>query len=495
VLKWLRHAAHEVNHVDRDLVRRSAAIPPSPVDTALRVLTTSANHSLLWFTVAALLAVRKGSTRRAALRGVLAISGASASANLAAKPLMPRRRPAFEDVPGPRRLDFADRPDSSSFPSGHAASAAAFATAVTMENPALGVVVVPVAAAVAYSRVHTGVHWPSDVAAGVLLGTGVAFATRRWWPLRSGEPAESEHPARVPELGAGEGLVLLVNPGSGVNGDHPGAELAAVWPAAHQVVPEPGTDLIKYLEAELDTVGPGVRALGVAGGDGTVAAVASVAATRGLPLVVVPAGTLNHFARDVGVAELQDTVEAVHDAAGMTVDLGSVRIDDAPQHWFVNTASLGGYPDMVRFRESWESRWGKWPAAATALIRVLRESQPLHVRIDGVPRKVWLVFVGNGLYRPRGFAAGVRHRLDTGKLDVRYVRADVRLSRLRFVVGAVLGALERSRTYVQQERTELTVDVLGPPVALATDGEVIAEGRQFRFGAQQAALRVYRPDS
>ncbi|MGH3786956.1 MAG: diacylglycerol/lipid kinase family protein [Pseudonocardiaceae bacterium] len=124
---------------------------------------------------------------------------------------------------------------------------------------------------------------------------------------------------------------------------------------------------------------------------------------------------------------------------------------------------------------------------------MLRESNPLLVRIDGKPRKVWLVFVGNGLYRPRGFAAAARHRLDSGLLDVRYVRADVRLSRTRFLIGALCGALEQSRTYVQQERAELRIEVLGPTVALATDGEVIAEGRRFEFYTQPAALKVYRP--
>jgi undecaprenyl-diphosphatase len=127
------------------------------------------------------------------------------------------------------------------------------------------------------------------------------------------------------------------------------------------------------------------------------------------------------------------------------------------------------------------------------LIQVLRESDPLVARIDGVPRKVWLVFVGNGLYRPRGFAAAARHRLDSGLIDVRYVRADVQLSRTRFLIGALTGALKQSRTYVQQERAELLVEILGPPVALATDGEVVVEGSRFEFFIQPAALKVYRP--
>ncbi|HEY2764482.1 MAG TPA: phosphatase PAP2 family protein [Pseudonocardiaceae bacterium] len=485
--------AHDVNWADRELVRRSAAIPDSPADNGLKALTTAANHSVLWFAVAVLLASRKGAARRAALRGVLAIGGASFTANLLAKPVMPRRRPAYEDVPAARRLAVRDRPDSSSFPSGHAASAAAFATAVTMENPALGVAVAPVAAAVAYSRVHTGVHWPSDVAAGVLLGTGVALATRRWWPLRIEEAVETRYPARVDALPDGAGLVILVNPNSGIDGDDPGDELAAALPAARLVFTKPDTDLTKQVEAELNSSAQPVRALGVAGGDGTVAAVAAVAADRGLPLVVIPAGTLNHFARDLGVAGLSDAVEALRTGTAVAVDLGAVQVDDTAPRYFLNTASLGGYPDLVQLRKRWESRWGKWPAGAAALIQVLREAHPLTAHIDGTARKVWLVFVGNGIYRPRGFAPAARHHFDSGLLDDRFVRADVPLSRTRFLIGAVAGALQRSRTYVQQERSEMRIEIVGQPVALATDGEVVAEGHRFHFWTRPAALRVYRP--
>jgi undecaprenyl-diphosphatase len=484
----------EINRVDRELVRRSAVIPHWPADPGLRALSTAANHSLLWLAAAAVLASRKGATRRGALRGVAAIGGASFTINALAKPLLPRRRPVYDDLPVVRRLALRDHPRSSSFPSGHAASAAAFATAVMMESPAVGLAVAPVAAAVAYSRVHTGVHWPSDVAAGVLMGTGIGLATRRWWPLRIGESAESSRRVWVPALPDGEGLVVMINPCAGPDGEDPGAELAAAWPAARQLIAEPDGDLTKQLEAELEAAELPVCALGAAGGDGTVAAVAAVAAGRQLPLVVVPSGTLNHFARDIGVLELSDVVNAVRDGSAAVVDLGTVRIDDAPPHWFLNTASLGGYPDLVAMRERGQARWGKWPAATLALIRVLREADPLVARIDGVSRKVWLVFVGNGLYRPRGFAAAARHRLDSGLIDVRYVRADVRLSRTRFLVAALAGALQRSRTYVQQERADLQVEVVGRPLALATDGEVVAEGRKFRFSTQPAALKVYRPD-
>src|SRR5690349_14704216 len=115
----------QVNEADVAIERRIARIPRSPADTGLKVLTTTANHSLLWFAIAAALASRRGVTRRAAVRGVLAIGGASFITNAVAKPLMPRRRPAADALPNWRTVP--NPPTSSSFPSGHAASAAAFA--------------------------------------------------------------------------------------------------------------------------------------------------------------------------------------------------------------------------------------------------------------------------------------------------------------------------------------------------------------------------------
>ncbi|MEU6262698.1 bifunctional phosphatase PAP2/diacylglycerol kinase family protein [Saccharopolyspora shandongensis] len=476
---------------DRKFVKWSAGFPRTAADPVLKALTMLADHSKLWFAVAAVLAAKKGPTRRAALRGVVAIAASSAVTNTVAKPLLPRRRPATDLLPRHRRL--AAPPDSSSFPSGHAASAAAFTTAVCMESPAVGAVLAPVAAAVAYSRVHTGVHWPTDVAVGAAIGVGIGLATRRWWPVRPATPALARPSEHVTEMTAGDGLALLINSASGEPDHDPSTELTALWPAAKLLHPDPEGDLVAELHRELDAAGAGVRALAVAGGDGTVAAAASVAAVRELPLAVVPTGTLNHFARDLGVENPQDTARAVADGSTVQVGLGAVRFDGRPGRWFINTASLGGYPDMVRLREKWEHRWGKWPAAAAALVRVLTEAEPITVRIDGRARKIWLLFVGNSGYQPKGFTPGWRPCLHDGVLDVRYVRADVSLSRTRFAFAALSGALFNSHTYVQEERAALHLEVLSDPLALACDGEIMATGRSFDFAVHDAALHVYRP--
>jgi diacylglycerol kinase family enzyme len=195
----------------------------------------------------------------------------------------------------------------------------------------------------------------------------------------------------------------------------------------------------------------------------------------------------------VGMQNPSSVAAAVAEGSGVTVDLGAVTVDHEPTRWFIDTASLGGYPDMVRLRDKWAGRWGRWPAAAAALVRVLSESTPLHVEINGVPQRVWVLFVGSGLYRPRGFLPAWRPRMDNGMLDVRYVRADGRFSRLRFVLTALSGSLHRGRAYIQADYRELDVTVRGQPTSVALDGEVGPAGHRFAFASHADALHLYRP--
>lgn len=489
----VRRSARQVNRVDHDLVARVGALPATPVDAWLKSLSRSANKGRLWFAVAGLLATTKGRTRRAALRGVGAIAFASVSANLVGKNLFPRRRPAAELLPEHRRL--AKRPTSSSFPSGHAASAAAFTTALAMEHRGMGRLAAPLAGAVAYSRVHTGVHWPTDVLAGAAIGVGAAYATRHWWPLGPESPARTAHAADVAALDDGDGLLVLVNPNAGIAGEDATDVVKQRWPRATVVHPRPGVGLIEQLSDEL-TAGPGdIRAVGVAGGDGSVAAVAAVAAEFRLPLVVVPAGTLNHFARDIGVDGIDAAAAAVTAGDGVVVDLAGVEIDGGQNRWFVNTASLGGYPEMVRLRERLERRgWPKWPAAAVALHRGLRRAQPIRMSVNGRSHLVWWLFVGNGTYSPKGFVPTHRPVLDSGMLDVRYLRADVPYSRVRFVLATLTRTLHTSHVYRQLDVAHLDVRLLdGVERRVATDGEVGPIGSRFVFQSRPQALSIYRP--
>lgn len=147
----------------------------SRLDEALSRLSNAADHSKISLAIAALLATRSGAPRRGAVRGLAAIGLTSASANLLGKRLFSRRRPDWDmiGVPLRRRVRM---PASTAFPSGHSASAAAFAVAVSSEVPAAALPLGALAAAVGYSRVHTGVHYPGDVLAGFALGAACAAA-------------------------------------------------------------------------------------------------------------------------------------------------------------------------------------------------------------------------------------------------------------------------------------------------------------------------------
>jgi membrane-associated phospholipid phosphatase len=180
-----------VQRLDRRLMRRSFGARTPALDRALVTTTRAANYSRLWLVLAGALAVFGGQRgRRAAGRGLLALALAAAAANGPARLLVRRRRPSAR-----RRPTLIRTPSSTSFPSGHTATAFAFATSASTELPALAPVLAPLAGVVAYSRVHTGVHYPSDVAAGAALGIASGMlATRlpRWARRARGERGRAE---------------------------------------------------------------------------------------------------------------------------------------------------------------------------------------------------------------------------------------------------------------------------------------------------------------
>jgi undecaprenyl-diphosphatase len=165
--------------VDVALYAAIAATPTPALDAAMRRLSRAADYSRLSLTSAALLALTGGSSgRRAAVTGMASVGVTAALANLVLKPLGRRRRPdrVAREVPIARHVDM---PNSSSFPSGHSASAFAFATGVGHVRPGAGAALRGLAALVAYSRVHTGVHYPADVVSGAIIGTALAQLTNR----------------------------------------------------------------------------------------------------------------------------------------------------------------------------------------------------------------------------------------------------------------------------------------------------------------------------
>jgi membrane-associated phospholipid phosphatase len=169
---WLADA----KRVDSAVYAAITATSTPALDPTMRKVSNAANYSRGWFAVAGLLALVGGRAgRRAALRGVVSIGVTSPVINLAAKRLGRRPRPELpDDLVVARQVRM---PTSHSFPSGHAASAFAFSTAVGSGWPLVAVPLHGAAAVVAYSRVHTGVHYPGDVVVGSVLGTVLAQLT------------------------------------------------------------------------------------------------------------------------------------------------------------------------------------------------------------------------------------------------------------------------------------------------------------------------------
>ena len=173
--------------IDRAVYDTIARVPTPALDVTMRRLSNAANHSLIWLGVAAGLCLTGRSGRRAAARGLIAIGVTSAVVNLGIKPLSTRRRPdrLGAGVPDQRHVSM---PRSTSFPSGHSASAFAFATAVSRDNPWLAIAIQFLAGGVAYSRVHTGVHYPGATIARALIGVAAGQAVSSIFDRRSGRP-------------------------------------------------------------------------------------------------------------------------------------------------------------------------------------------------------------------------------------------------------------------------------------------------------------------
>lgn len=327
------------------------------------------------------------------------------------------------------------------------------------------------------NRTRTGLVAAGLVATAAWLRMVVLPRRPEAAPTPQGRVIPHGDPRPLPD---GDGVCIVVNPAAGgAWRANPADELRERLPRARVVELGDGDDLRDVLSDD------GCPVVGAAGGDGTLAAAATVAVERDALFAPIPAGTLNHFGRDLGLRSLDDAIEAVRSGYEARIDVGAVgtRI-------FLNTFSFGGYTAVVDTRERWQPRLGKWPALVVALARELPRMAPLRMRIDGVEARVWIGWVGNGAYSPAGLAPAWRETLDDGLLDVRLVYGDVPLARTRFAVAALTGRLRFSRVYRETRVPSLRVEFLDGPQRLAADGETFDGEQTFEVTKRRKALRV-----
>lgn len=481
------HWTKAVREWDHAVFRKFADLESPLLDRTIVPLGHAADRSRIWLATAAVMALAGGRrSRRAALRGVLSIAATSAIANGPIKMVARRARPANVMF----RHRFGKLPTSSSFPSGHSASAAAFATGVALELPVAGPPLAALTAAVGASRVYAGVHYPADVAAGFVVGSTVAVWLTRFWPVASREPAEARRVFTNIDSTAsmdGEGITFVVNPNAGpAMSKSPTEALREALPRAEIIETQSGDDFEPALEKASHA-----NAIGIAGGDGSVNSAAQVAIDHNLPLIVVPAGTLNHLARDLGLESVEGSIDAVKNGRAAAVDVATID-----GRCFLNTASFGSYVEMVDEREKLEEKIGKWPALLVALAKILRHSEPVEVEIDGRQRSVSMIFIGNCKYHPAGFAPSWREKLDDGLLDVRIVDGKHPFSRTRLLIAVLSGNLGKCRAYEHTLVRELKIRSLdGKPMRLARDGETFEGSSEFTITKLDKPLPIYVPES
>jgi len=296
---------------------------------------------------------------------------------------------------------------------------------------------------------------------------------------------------------ASRSIAVILNAAAGTTGETPqrDAELRDLFRAAGTTaditVLRPGqspTDAARDASARASIVV-------AAGGDGTVSSVAAGIIDSPAALGVLPLGTLNHFAKDLGIPHaLREAVEVVAGGDIARVDVG--RVND---RIFINNSSIGVYPDIVQMREELRRQgYRKWTAMAVATLRVLKDDPTMTVSLDlDGHARTWrtpFVFVGNNEYAIEGLRLGARTGLDHGKLFV-YLSPRTRTRDLPALVAkAMVGRARQSGAFEIVAATEVRLATRrAGSVRVAFDGEVETMSTPLCYGIAPGALRVVRP--
>ena len=480
--RGIKQITRGLGTLDRELFVAIADSPTPLLDTVMPPLTRAADHSKLWFAIAAgLVATGRPSARRGAARGVASLGVTSLVTNQVAKRI--RQRPASR-----RRFGAAGQ-----------------------ASPAPTDIELAAVRALRQRRRIRRRRRPGESAARLRAGVAgrpgrtVAGGHRRALPRRRVRRIRHRRRHRRPRRAAraadrrghgcrqpnrcgsrprsgptAAGVVLVVNPASGSG-------------TGARVVDEVRAELP---QAEIVELGPRRRSgagvaqrraraevLAVGGGDGTVSSAAGGgAAKRGYRWRSFPAGTFNHFAKDIGCDTVAKTVDAIRRGSVACVDV--VCLNES--RMVINTASIGAYPDVraAPARSSSTRSASRWPGVY-AMLHTLRSEQPVRIRYDNKTLQTSLFFLGNSVYLPSGFAPSRRTRMDDGLIDVRILETGRRFSQVADPDRAGLGRLERSPLYHEMRVPEFSFSAVDGPTVIAHDGEV---GESIRRGDLHRAV-------
>jgi diacylglycerol kinase family enzyme len=242
-------------------------------------------------------------------------------------------------------------------------------------------------------------------------------------------------------------------------------------------------------------VAEGAPLIVAGGGDGTINLVAAQMMDTSSTLGVLPLGTLNHFARDLGIAfDIDAAVRVIAEQHAIVVDAGEVN-----GHIFLNNSSMGLYPRIIADREHARRHLGlgKWPALARATWIALRDPSSFNavIRVDGedLQRRTPFIFVGNNDYTLEGFSLGRRTRLDAGVLSLYVLRPKSTLGLLWLGFRALFGIGSQRQDFDSFQAAEFRVESQQPRIEVATDGELALLPTPVCYRIKSGALRVLAP--
>jgi YegS/Rv2252/BmrU family lipid kinase len=247
-------------------------------------------------------------------------------------------------------------------------------------------------------------------------------------------------------------------------------------------------------QAVRNAVMAGVELVVAAGGDGTISTVASMLAGGTAALGVIPSGTLNHFARDLGIPlSIPRAAEVLLQANIRRIDIGEVN-----GMRFINNSSLGLYPGIVRYREARRrTGWSRLMAFSAACLLAFRRYRFLNLdlEVDGtiLRRRSPFLLVANNQYEVQGLRLGRREHLDTGKLAIYLTERVGRLGLLRVALAALFRRLRNGEDFAVQAAQRVTVKAHRKHIQVALDGEVARLRPPLRYVIRPGLLKVIAP--